>query len=122
MPRTRQPPLPLPGEAYLAAPVAGVASRPALWIEADAPVSEAARRMLEARVGSILVRTHPADAEADGPGIVTDRDLRRILAEGVEPTRPVGQIASRPLLTLEADASVAAAHLAMLEAGVSTLR
>ena len=105
----------------MAASVADVASRPALWIEADAPISEAARRMLDAGAGSILVRTQEATGEDDGPGIVTDRDLRRVLAEGIEPGQPVGQVASRPLLTVDADASVAAAHLAMLEAGVRHL-
>ena len=121
MPRTRQPPAPPPGEAYLAAPVADVASRPALWIESGAQVSEAARRMLETGTGSILVRAPKAGGGDDGPGIVTDRDLRRVLAKGIAPQTPVGQVASRPLLTLDADASVAAAHLAMLEAGVRHL-
>ena len=111
-------PSPIPsGEAYLAAPVADLASRPALWIEPAAPVSEAARRMLDAGAGSILVR----GSSEQGAGIVTDRDLRRVLAEGVGPTTPVGEIASRPLLTLGAGASVAAAHLAMLEARVHHL-
>ncbi|MDA8018384.1 MAG: DUF294 nucleotidyltransferase-like domain-containing protein [Thermoanaerobaculia bacterium] len=108
-----------PEDSYLAAPVSDVSSRSVLWIEPRATLTATARRMWEADAGSILVRAD--EDNALGTGIVTDRDLRRVLAQGLDPETPVGELASRPLLTLRCNASVAAAHLAMLEAGVRHL-
>lgn len=137
MPKLRQrPPPPDPAQAgpaeadpagsYLTVPVSAVARSPVLWATADTPVAEAARRMAEANAGSILVRASPdtgseAHAGGDDPGIVTDRDLRRVVSESIAPDSPLGRIASRPLLTLPADAPIAAAHLRMLEANVHHL-
>lgn len=130
MPKTRRPSTPpaglsggtlAAGDAYLAAPMADLATRTVLWAAPETPVAEAARRMQDADHGSILVRAPADDPDHTGPGIVTDRDLRRVLADGLDPCTPVSEVASRPLLTLETSESVAAAHLAMLEAGVHHL-
>ena len=65
--------------------------------------------MSAAGVSSVLV-------EGETPGIVTDRDLRsRVLAEGRGPDTPVAAIASRPLQTLPASASLFEALAFMLE-------
>jgi|CXWL01.1.fsa_nt_gi CBS domain-containing protein len=83
-----------------------------LTIAPAASVGEAARRMAEARVGSLLVAggERPPDAPlplAAVSGIVTDRDLRnRVLARGRGPETPVGEIASFPLRTLSDHATV----------------
>ncbi len=62
----------------------------------DISVSEAARRMDEANVGSLLV-----ESEGKIIGIVTERDfLRRILAAGRDPEEvEVAQIMSAPVRT-----------------------
>ena len=70
---------------------------------------EAARRMAEVRVSSLLV-------EIDGKpvGIVTETDIVRSLNELLPLTTPVEQIMSRPLITAEAGMNLyAARHLAM---------
>ena len=99
-------------EAGLAAPIRNLLTRPPVMVESGTAVSEAARVMREAGVSSVLV---------DGlePGIVTDRDLRnRILAENRPASTEVGEIASRPALTLDAGAPLLETILFMLERNV----
>jgi CBS domain-containing protein len=99
----------------LAAPVEGLIRRPAVWVEADANVGDAARAMTEHRVSSVLVRGDP-------PGILTDRDFRgRVLAQGLGPETPVQQVLSRPLKTVPAAVPVHDAWRMLLEAGVHHL-
>jgi CBS domain-containing protein len=85
--------------------------RPAIWVEADATVGQAARTMRENTVSSVLVRGDP-------PGIVTDRDFRnRVLADGLGPETPVAAVVSRPLRAVDADTPVSAAWTTLLETG-----
>jgi CBS domain-containing protein len=85
--------------------------RPAIWVEADARVGEAARVMRDQKVSSVLVRGDP-------PGIVTDRDFRnRVLAEGLGPETPVAAVVSRPLRAVEASTPVSAAWTTLLDTG-----
>jgi CBS domain-containing protein len=53
-----------------------------LAVEPDQSLSEAARRIWERRVGSAVVLSGE-----DDPGIITERDLLRAVAEGADPTR-----------------------------------
>jgi CBS domain-containing protein len=100
----------------LAVPVERIGRRgPPVWVEADLPVGEAARTMRRERISSLLVRGEP-------PGIVTDRDLRgRVLAEGLGPGTPVGEVCSRPLRTVPATTPVHAAWASLLDGGVHHL-
>ena len=68
-----------------------------LEIEADATVLEAVERMVEANVGSLLVRD-----SGEITGIVTERDyLRRVTLEGrTETETKVGEIMSSPLIVV----------------------
>lgn len=83
-------------------------SSPASFARRDVPMSAALNRMVEEKVSSLLVRFD----EGDGPalpgdtGIVTERDVMRALASGgaVALGVPVGDIASRPLATVPAEA------------------
>lgn len=96
----------------LATPIARLISRPPVMIEPGTTVAEAARVMRTARVSSVLV----AGPE---PGIVTDRDLRnRFVAEERPPDTPVDLVASRPVLTLDRDASLLETVLFMLDCNV----
>lgn len=52
-----------------------------LAVEPDQSLSEAARRIWERRVGSAVVLSGE-----DDPGIITERDLLRAVAEGADPT------------------------------------
>ena len=96
-------------ENNLGLPVKYLVKRPPVFIEPGATVTQAARAMREALIGSVLVADDP-------PGIITDRDLRgRVLAAGLGPETPVRQVMTRPLKTLDSDAPVFMALQLMLE-------
>ncbi len=88
-----------------------VAREPAVWVDAVATVGEAARRMREARVTSVLVRGDP-------PALLTDRDLRnRVLAEGLGPEVTVGAVAARAPQTVDGGLRIHEAWTRLIEAG-----
>jgi CBS domain-containing protein len=74
-----------------------------LEIEADASVFEAVKRMVEANVGSLLVREG-----GDIAGIVTERDyLRRAALEGrPDKETPVREIMTSPVIVVTPDTPV----------------
>ena len=104
-----------PPENNLGLPVKYLVKRPPVFVEPDATVGQAALKMREALIGSVLVADYP-------PGIVTDRDLRgRVLAAGLGPETPVRRVMTRPLKTLDSDAPVLAALHLMLEENIHHL-
>jgi CBS domain-containing protein len=74
-----------------------------LEIDADATIFEAVKRMVEANVGSLLVRERGAVA-----GIVTERDyLRRAALEGKpDKETPVREIMTAPLVVATPDTPI----------------
>ncbi len=111
--------LPRPSEARLAVdfhrPVERLLRRGPVTISGSTTVGEAARRMRDEKVSSILV-------EADPWGIVTDRDLRsRVLAEGKGADALVRDIATFPLRTVPAETPVYGAWLTMIEERINHL-
>ncbi len=99
----------------LAIPVETRARRDPVRVAATATVSDAARAMRDANVGSVLVDTDP-------PGIVTLRDFRdKVLAEGLGPDTPVLRVTSAPLRTVPAGMALYEAWQALLDAGVHHL-
>jgi CBS domain-containing protein len=92
-----------------------VAREPAVWVDRDATVGEAAWRMRAEKASCVLVRGDP-------PGIVTDRDFRnRVLAEGLGPQARVADVATPSPRTVRAGARVYEAWAALLDAGVHHL-
>ena len=83
--------------------ILGDKGRAVLDIEADAPVLEAVKRMVDANVGSLLVKDGGEIA-----GIVSERDyLRRVARNG--PTGDevtVGEILSSPLIVVSPETSI----------------
>ncbi|GGM96437.1 cyclic nucleotide-binding protein [Thermus composti] len=99
----------------LFAPVGRLIRREPLFIPPSASAAEAARRMREAGVSSLLVASEP-------PGILTDRDLRnRVLAENRPPSTPVAEVMTAPLFTLPASTPLYEAVAAMVERGIHHL-
>jgi CBS domain-containing protein len=95
--------------------VAELSRRPPVWVRPELRVGDAARLMRRERVSSLLVAGDP-------PAIVTDRDLRgRVLAEGLGPGTPVGDVASRPLRTAPATARLHEAWASLLDGHVHHL-
>ncbi len=89
-------------------PVRHLLSREPVTIAADASIRDAARRMSEARVSSLIV------TDGDALGILTDRDLRtRVVAKGRSCDAPCRTIMTREPTTISADAYAFEALLAM---------
>lgn len=89
---------------------------PAL-VPADATVRDAARGMWDRQVGSVLV-------EQDGElvGIVTERDLARVLAEALDPDEvTVEAVMSSPVVSIEPAAAIEDAIERMIEHEVKRL-
>ena len=82
--------------------------RPAVFVPPDATVGEVARAMRERDASSALVETEPV-------GIVTDSDLRRVVAEELPPDTPVMTVMTAPVATLPGEAPVYSALLLMVE-------
>ncbi|MFJ4989466.1 CBS domain-containing protein [Streptomyces sp. NPDC088732] len=95
--------------AFMNAPVATVSR--------GATARQAALRMRDAAVGSVLV------TEADQVlGVVTDRDLAvRCLASGGDPDTPVSELMSAPAVTVDITDDVSAAYRAFRRSGVRRL-
>ncbi len=111
-----RPPVQGTGTRLHATPVRAVMSSPVLMVEPSVTCREAAGLMRERRVSSVLVLGR------DGPGVLTDRDLRsRLVAEGRPADTVVAEVASYPALVVGADVTCAEAQLEMLAAGVHHL-
>lgn len=95
-------------------------------VEASTTLQEAAQRMRDANATCVLVidvtETQSAYTftDRDGKhwqlsGILTDRDFcTRVLAEGLSPDLPVGEVMSRRVIVVQSDESVDEAMLRML--------
>jgi CBS domain-containing protein len=99
----------------LGVPVSSLVRGPPVRVPPTATVGDAARRMADESVSSVLVDSIP-------PGIITDRDFRgRVLAAGKGPETPVLDVASSPLKTIPAETPVYEAWRILLDAGVHHL-
>lgn len=105
-------PTPLGGE--LTSPAGDLIRRPPIYVSPQASIAEAAQVMRKAWASSVLVSGETA-------GILTDRDLRWILADGMSPETPVCQVMSHPLKTLPVETPVYGASLFMLEENIHHL-
>lgn len=96
----------------LATPLARVARRPALLATEGESVRDAACRMTEAAVSSLVI-VDPAGAAL---GIVTDKDLRaRVVAAGLDAATPLARVMTRGVRTLPSTATLFDALVFMLE-------
>lgn len=97
------------GESLLAQPIRSLVRRDPVFIEPTATVRQAAERMAEHRIASVLVG-NPSRMV----GIVTDRDLRcRVLAQGLDGSALVQSIMTERPYTIDADARSLEALLTM---------
>lgn len=90
-------------------PVRSMIKRAPVSVPPETPIIEAARVMRAHRVSSVLLVQG-----AELVGLVTDRDLRdRVVAEGLDVARPVSDIATRGLRTVDIERSAFHALLVM---------
>ena len=93
-------------------------STPLETVRGECSIRQAARRMIDASVGALVI----TDSEGGKPlGMVTDRDLVLMLAEGYEPEQPVDSIVRPTPATVGQDADLQAATRKMHECGVRRL-
>jgi CBS domain-containing protein len=90
-------------------------TRPLVTCDPGETVAEAARRMRDEQVSSLVVRARP-------PGLVTASDLRdRVLAAGRSGETPVEAVMTVPLQTMPAEATLSEVLLAMVDHGIHHL-
>ncbi|MEI6668188.1 MAG: DUF294 nucleotidyltransferase-like domain-containing protein [Acidobacteriota bacterium] len=93
----------------LGTPVGQLRPRAPVRVPATVTVGEAARTMRDKRISSLII-------DSDPPGIITDRDLRsRVLAEGRGPDTLAADVATRPVRTISAEATLFQTLVFMLE-------
>jgi CBS domain-containing protein len=86
--------------------------RPLVTCDPGETVAEAARRMRDQQVSSLVVGGRP-------PGLVTASDLRdRVLAAGRSGDTPVEAVMTAPLQTMAAEATLGEVLLAMVDRGI----
>lgn len=111
------------GTEMMTTRVERLVQREPVMMSASGTVGEAARKMTDESVSSILVCAD--DGDPDHPrllGIVTDSDLRRrLIAAGLPYDTPVGEVMSESLVCVEADDFLFAALMAMLRHNVHHL-
>lgn len=88
-----------------------LAMRQAIGCPPDTPLREAVRLMHEQHVGSIVV----VDPGERPLGIFTLRDLRRVVADGIDPAQPIANLMTHDPFHLPPDASAFDAAIAMTE-------
>ena len=104
-----------------------------VMVEARATVQEAARQISESQASAVLVLDKPENnprytfRDSEGgywqvTGILTDSDFRtKVVAEGLSPDTPVGEVAGRRLIAVQSDESVQEAMLCMLRNNIHHL-
>lgn len=84
-------------------------------VQHDETLAEASSRMRDRRVGSALILVQPRGA---GHGIITERDLLRAMADGVDPgDTPVSAYMTSNAVTITSDWHVVDAARTMMDRG-----
>jgi CBS domain-containing protein len=98
--------------------VEALMKRELVGVEPGVSVADAVRRMREARVGAVLLLE-----QGRLTGIFSERDLAtRVVAEGRSPdTTQVGEVATRPVVTVPAGASLRQCAETLRDKGVRHL-
>ncbi len=120
-PAAAAPVLPQLHDSLLGLPLSTLLERGVVALTAQASIRDAARRMRDAGVSSLLITAEP-EAQGELLGLITDRDLRnKVVAEGLDGGAPVLSIATRKVLTLPAQAPVFDAMLLLARHGIHHL-
>jgi diguanylate cyclase (GGDEF)-like protein/PAS domain S-box-containing protein len=93
--------------------VRSAVGRPMVTLSADATLAEAVAQLNMARADAAVV----LGEHGEPPGIITERDVVRLIAGKVQLPATVGEVASRPLLTVGQDDSLLAARNLLEEKG-----
>ena len=83
----------------------------------SASIREAVTKMIASGVGSIVV----VDEDGRPIGILTNADLRRIIAEGVDPEEKVSRYMSKPPITMDSSKPIYEAYVEIIRRGIDHL-
>ena len=83
--------------------------KPALLIRKDVPVQAVAQQMTETKSRAAII----TEDDSTPHGMVTDTDFRRVIAEGLSISMPIGDIMTRRLYTLSPNDQASEALLLM---------
>jgi CBS domain-containing protein len=97
--------------------VKDIMTRRVRTIDADASVKEAARKMARWGIGALVV----TKSETKPVGIVTEGDISRSVARGLDPGAPLTSLRTKKLVTVSPDERVEVAAKIMSDAGVKKL-
>lgn len=87
-------------------------------VEARKSIKEAAKRMVDSGISSIII----TDRRLRPIGIITERDIvQRVVAAGKNPDRPVEEVMSSPLITVDALTTLGEASKIMVEKKIKRL-
>jgi CBS domain-containing protein len=96
--------------------VADIMTKDVVTVEPGVSIREAAEKMAERNVGSVVV------VENEQPvGILTERDMVRIVAKGVDTGEPVEKHMTKNLVTIEPEEPVLSAFCKMMRHGIRHL-
>ncbi|AEA12431.1 signal-transduction protein [Thermoproteus uzoniensis 768-20] len=96
--------------------VGAIASRPPITAEPGITIREAASIMAKRRIGLLVL--------VEGGrlyGVVSERDIVRAVAAGLSPERPAALIATRDVVTIDAESDVLEAARLMARRGIRHL-
>lgn len=96
--------------SLIAMTLADIMSSVVQQVPPDCPLSHASRHMAQARISSLIVVDHGQPV-----GILTERDLLRLLHTRTRLDLPVAQVMSTPVLTAPADTPFATAYQLALD-------
>ena len=88
-----------------------VMSTTLIAVSPETRVGDAARRMVEADVGAVIVLATGDDLV----GVLTERDLLRCVSEGIDPNVPVSERMTRHVLTAAPSTELAEAMALMVD-------
>lgn len=96
--------------------VKDIMTKNVVTVGSDAPVADAAKKMKDANIGSVVVLDHN-----EVKGIVTDRKIvTNVIAENKDPARErIGNITSKKLITCDENSDV---HEALITLGQNRIR
>ncbi len=97
--------------------VGDVARKDVVTISPDRPVKEAASYMYSSGVGGVVV----VSPEGVVIGIFTERDLTRVVSQGIPYDTPIGSVMTRSPVTIRADEPISKAIELMTEKNVRHL-
>jgi CBS domain-containing protein len=107
----------LPEKYLIVSKVGDILTRKPVLCTLDTSIQDAVRLMQKEEVGSIIV----VDKEKKPLGIITAKDLRKIIAEKISSTEPISTVMSSPVICINENSSIHDAYLLLISKTINHL-